>query len=93
MQPPQDIETIVKQIRTFKQDAETGKGVWQVSGKAIRQAALKTEELDDQVVVGNVQNQQALVKGLQLTQELLSCFVQQQLNNWHISVSSKKDRY
>ena len=75
MQPPQDIETIAKRIRTFEPDAETGRGVRQVGSEEVNLTA--TESLN-----GQGQGQQA-------TQELLGRLVQQQLDDRHVSSSSR----
>ena len=87
MQPPQDIETIAKRIRTFEPDAETSRGVRQVGSEEVNPTA--TESLNGQVIAAIVQGQQALAQGQQATQELLGRLVQQQLDDRHVSSSSR----
>ena len=53
------------------------------------QAALKTKEVDSQVVTVIVQSQQALVHGQQATRELLGGLVQQHLDGQHVSTKSR----
>ena len=54
------------------------------------QAALKTKEVDSQVVTVIVQSQQALVHGQQATRELLGGLVQQHLDGQHVSTKSRE---
>ena len=85
MQPPQDIETIARRIRTFEPDAETSRGVRQVGSEEVT----ATDILNGQVIAAIVQGQQALAQGQQATQELLGRLVQQQLDDRHVSSSSR----
>ena len=87
MQPPQDIETIARRIRTFEPDAETSRGVRQVGSEEANPTA--TDSLNGQVIAAIVQGQQALAQGQQATQELLGRLVQQQLDDRHVSSSSR----
>ena len=57
MQPPQDIETIARRIRTFEPDAETSRGVRQVGSEEVNPTA--TDSLNGQVIAAIVQGQQA----------------------------------
>ena len=70
MQPPEDVETIAKQIRTFEPEAEVSKNVKQVSEKSTSQAAPETQGLNSKIVTAIVQGQQALIQSQQTTQEL-----------------------
>lgn len=63
MQPPEDVETIAKRIRTFEPEAEVSKNVKQVSEDSTSRAAPATQGLDSQIVTAIVQGQQALIQG------------------------------
>ena len=90
LQPPQDMETIAKKIRTFESDAEPSRGVRQVCGEVTESTDFKPERLDGQAVTAIVQSQPALMRGQQATQELLGRLVHQQLDNRHVSSSSRE---
>ena len=83
MDPPQNLETVAARIRLFEPEAETTKGVQQVSSDTGETPG--AGRLDSPVLTAIIQSQQALVQDQRTTQELLGRLLQQQTDTRHVS--------